>query len=160
MIFIFGDFSQYLVDFICFIVYNDCIIRIVRMVAMALNEGLIYTNGNCIGCNRCISGCPVLGANISVKKDGRNQIYVDDEKCLHCGRCLETCHHNAREYRDDADRFLLDLKQGVPISLLVAPSFFIIYDQKALQILGYLKQLAPISYTKSAMAPILPPGHI
>lgn len=27
------------------------------MVAMALNEGLIYTNGNCIGCNRCISGC-------------------------------------------------------------------------------------------------------
>lgn len=111
------------------------------MVAMTLNEGLIYTNNNCIGCNRCISGCPVLGANISISQNGRNQIYVDDDKCLHCGRCLETCHHNAREYRDDTDRFLLDLKQGVPISLLIAPSFFIIHDKKAPQILGYLKQL-------------------
>ena len=28
---------------------------------MKLNEGLIYTNDNCIGCNHCISSCPVLG---------------------------------------------------------------------------------------------------
>ncbi len=108
---------------------------------MTLNTGLIYTNDNCIGCNRCISGCPVLGANISITQNGRNQIHVDDEKCLHCGLCLETCHHNAREYRDDTERFLLDLKQGVPISLLIAPSFFIIYDESAPKILGYLKQL-------------------
>lgn len=91
---------------------------------MKLNEGLIYTNENCIGCNRCISGCPVLGANISVRKNGKNQIHVDDEKCLHCGRCLETCHHNAREYRDDTKVFLEDLRGGQPISLVVAPSFF------------------------------------
>ncbi|MBO5524497.1 MAG: EAL domain-containing protein [Roseburia sp.] len=108
---------------------------------MKLNEGLIYTNENCIGCNRCISGCPVLGANISVRKNGKNQIHVDDEKCLHCGRCLETCHHNAREYRDDTKAFLEDLRSGQSISLLVAPSFFIIYDKKAYQILGYLKEL-------------------
>ncbi|MDD6305500.1 MAG: EAL domain-containing protein [Clostridiales bacterium] len=108
---------------------------------MKLNEGLIYTNENCIGCNRCISGCPVLGANISVRKDGRNQILVDNEKCLHCGRCLKTCHHHAREYRDDTETFLEDLRGGALISLLVAPSFFIIYDKKAFQILGYLKAL-------------------
>lgn len=108
---------------------------------MKLNEGIIYTNENCIGCNRCISGCPVLGANISIRKNGKNQIYVDNEKCLHCGRCLGTCHHNAREYRDDTRAFFEDLRGGQPISLLVAPSFFIIYDKKAFQILGYLKEL-------------------
>lgn len=108
---------------------------------MKLNEGLVYTKDNCIGCNRCISGCPVLGANISVQNGGKNQIYVDNEKCLHCGRCLVTCHHNARAYRDDTRRFLEDLRSGVPVSLLVAPAFFITYDKKAYEILGYLKSL-------------------
>lgn len=108
---------------------------------MKLNEGLIYTNENCIGCNRCISGCPVLGANVSVHRGGRNHIYVDEEKCLHCGRCLDTCHHNAREYRDDTAAFLQDVKAGEEISLLVAPSFFIIYEKRASRILGYLKSI-------------------
>lgn len=108
---------------------------------MKLNEGLIYTNDNCIGCNRCISGCPVLGANVSVQRENGNHIYVDNEKCLHCGRCLATCRHNAREFRDDTERFLADLKKGEPISLLVAPSFFIIYEKRAAQILGYLQSI-------------------
>ncbi len=90
---------------------------------MELNQGLIYTNSNCVGCHRCISGCPVLGANVSVKTENGNHIYVDNDKCLHCGRCLTNCHHNAREFRDDTSRFLTDLKRGEPISLLVAPSF-------------------------------------
>lgn len=106
---------------------------------MKLNEGLIYTNDNCIGCNRCISGCPVLGANIAVSINGQNHIHVDGEKCLHCGRCLATCKHNAREYRDDTQEFMEKLEQGASISLLVAPSFFIIYADKASQVLGYLR---------------------
>lgn len=106
---------------------------------MSLNKGLIYTNDNCIGCNRCISGCPVLGANVAVSINGQNHIHVDGDKCLHCGRCLSACKHNAREYRDDTQEFMERLEQGASISLLVAPSFFIIYGDKALQILGYLK---------------------
>lgn len=116
--------------------------RFGRWTGMKLNEGLIFTNDNCIGCNRCISGCPVLGANVSVKREsGENHIYVDNDKCLHCGRCLASCRHNAREFRDDTDRFLADLGAGEPISLLVAPSFFIIYEEVAMQILGYLRDL-------------------
>ncbi|MBP3476772.1 MAG: EAL domain-containing protein [Lachnospiraceae bacterium] len=106
---------------------------------MSLNQGLIYTNDNCIGCNRCISGCPVLGANVAVSINGQNHIHVDGDKCLHCGRCLAACKHNAREYRDDTQEFMERLEQGASISLLVAPSFFIIYGDKASQILGYLK---------------------
>ena len=88
--------------------------------------GIIYTNGNCIGCNRCIMSCPVPGANKSVSKDGKNIIVVDPEKCIHCGNCLKECRHNAREYIDDTAEFLSDLGKE-KITLLVPPSFFLLY---------------------------------
>ena len=108
---------------------------------MGLNEGLIYTNDNCIGCSRCISGCPVLGANISVKRGSRNRMYVDGDACIHCGKCLKTCQHNAREYRDDTQRFLADLREGERISLLVAPSFFATYGDQSNALLGRVRAL-------------------
>ena len=30
-------------------------------------DALVYTNENCIGCNKCISACPVLTANYAVE---------------------------------------------------------------------------------------------
>lgn len=33
--------------------------------------GYVYTNENCIGCNRCISVCPVLTANQAVRTGSR-----------------------------------------------------------------------------------------
>lgn len=107
---------------------------------MILNDGLIYTTGDCIGCNKCISGCPVLGANIAVIEEGRNQIHVDGSKCIHCGHCLETCGHNARRFRDDTDAFFTDLEHGKPISILLAPAFLINYPNEYGNILGYLKE--------------------
>ncbi len=106
-----------------------------------LNNGLIYTTENCIGCNKCISGCPIIGANIAVDEDGQNKIHVDGSKCIHCGHCLETCMHNARQFRDDTDQFFHDLEQGVPISIILAPAFLINYAEDYTHILGYLKQL-------------------
>lgn len=107
---------------------------------MGLNEGYIYTKSNCIGCNRCISGCPVFGANVSVRTGGENRIEVDGEKCIHCGRCLSNCKHHARGFRDDTLLFMEDLAKGERISLLAAPSFFIIYGKKALSILNLLRE--------------------
>ncbi|MDD3174744.1 MAG: [Fe-Fe] hydrogenase large subunit C-terminal domain-containing protein [Herbinix sp.] len=107
---------------------------------ITLNEGLIYTTDQCIGCNKCISGCPVLGANIAVTNDGDNKIHVDGSKCIHCGHCLETCGHNARKFRDDTDAFFADLTNQKPISIILAPSFLINYPNDYEKILGYLKQ--------------------
>lgn len=106
---------------------------------MILNEGLIYTTQDCIGCNKCISGCPVLGANIAVEDDGKMRIHVDGSKCIHCGHCLETCGHSARRFRDDTDAFFNDLSNGTPISLVIAPAYFINYPDNYDNILGYLK---------------------
>lgn len=108
-----------------------------------LNNGLIYTNEQCIGCNKCISGCPVLGANVVVKKDGEDTyvIKVDGDKCIHCGHCLEECKHDARQYLDDTADFFHDLQKGEKISLLVAPAFLTNYPKEYSKVLGYLKSL-------------------
>ena len=102
---------------------------------------LIKTNDNCIGCNRCISTCPAPGANIAKEVDGKNRIIVDNEKCIACGSCVEACVHGAREYEDDTERFIEDLKKGTKISLLLAPAFKADYINDYERILGELKAL-------------------
>ena len=54
-----------------------------------LNTGLVYTNEKCIGCNHCISACPVFEANYSLKQDGKDLIYVNGETCIQCGACID-----------------------------------------------------------------------
>jgi len=103
-----------------------------------LNQGLIYTTQDCIGCNKCISGCPVLGANIAVKTGAKNEIHVDGDKCIHCGHCIETCGHDARRFKDDTETFFTDLAEGKDISIILAPAFLINYPQQYSNILGYL----------------------
>lgn len=60
-----------------------------------LHKALIYTNENCIGCNKCIKTCPVLGANISSMEHGAARIEVDGNRCIACGSYLDTCVHDA-----------------------------------------------------------------
>ena len=96
---------------------------------------LINTNENCIGCNKCIRACSCLGACVAVK------IEVDPEKCVACGACIDACEHNARVFYDDTERFFEDLRSGVKISLLVAPSFKANYPNEYEKVLGGLKKL-------------------
>lgn len=106
-----------------------------------LNKGIVFTNDNCIGCNRCISACPVLGANVSCPEDNKNIIKVDGDKCIHCGKCLEVCRHGAREYKDDTKAFISALSSGERISLIVDETFFNNYGEKATNVLGYLQAM-------------------
>lgn len=106
-----------------------------------LNEGLVFTDSKCTGCNRCISTCPVLGANIAAEENGRNRVMVDGDACVHCGACIDACRHGARDFQDDTDEFLDALKRGEQISILVAPAFIANYPGQYKQVLGYLKSL-------------------
>ncbi len=104
-------------------------------------ESLVYTNDNCVGCNKCISACPVLTANRAVEEKGKNKIIVDGSQCISCGACFDACAHNARSYHDDTERFFEDLKKGEKISLLLAPAFLANYPREYATVLGGLKKL-------------------
>ena len=101
-------------------------------------EALVYTNDNCVGCNKCISACPVLTANRAVEEKGKNKIIVDGSQCISCGACFDACAHNARSYNDDTERFFEDLKKGEKISLLLAPAFLANYPREYATVLGGL----------------------
>ncbi|WP_455718915.1 [Fe-Fe] hydrogenase large subunit C-terminal domain-containing protein [Anaerosporobacter sp.] len=98
---------------------------------------MIYTNSNCIGCNKCIRSCPTVTANVA--KDGK--IEVNPDMCILCGSCFDHCHHNARDYEDDTESFLRDLKAGKKYSIIVAPAFVANYPKEYRKIYGYLKSL-------------------
>ncbi|MCM1231300.1 MAG: methyl-accepting chemotaxis protein [Ruminococcus flavefaciens] len=106
-----------------------------------LNEGLVFTDSKCTGCNRCISTCPVLCANIAADDEGHNHVLVDGDACVHCGACIDACRHGARDFKDDTDEFFEALKRGEKISILVAPAFIANYPGQYRQVLGYLKSL-------------------
>lgn len=106
-----------------------------------LNKGLVYTNEECVGCNRCISVCPVLQANHAIADGTGNVVQVDGDACVRCGACIDVCQHGAREFNDDTERFFADLAKGERISLLLAPAFIANYPDCYRQILGYLKSL-------------------
>ena len=110
---------------------------------MGLQEGLVFTNDNCVGCNRCIKACSAMGACVSDEPDaeGNSRIDVDGDRCISCGACLDACEHNAREFRDDTERFFEDLKKGEKISVLIAPAFLANYPTEYEKYLGMLKKL-------------------
>ncbi len=105
-------------------------------------KGLVFTNDKCIGCNKCISACPVIVANRAVGTEtGIQRIEVDGDKCIACGACFDACEHNAREYVDDTEAFFEALSRGEKISVLWAPAFAANYPNEYRQILGGLKKL-------------------
>ncbi len=104
-------------------------------------NGIVFTNENCIGCNKCISVCSCEGACISVETDGKKRIDVNPDRCVACGACFDVCEHNAREYVDDTERFFADLKHGEKISVLIAPAFKANYPKEYEAVLGGLKAL-------------------
>ena len=108
-----------------------------------MSEGLVFTNENCVGCNKCIATCSCVGACVSTEADenGKSRIVVDANRCIACGACFDACEHDAREYADDTEAFFSDLARGESISILIAPAFKANYPEEYGRVLGALKKL-------------------
>jgi iron only hydrogenase large subunit-like protein/nitrogen-specific signal transduction histidine kinase len=103
--------------------------------------GQIYLNEEkCVGCNKCIANCPIIGANIAYLVNGDNKIKIDTEKCINCGKCIKVCEHNARDFKDDTEKFFEDLFEGKKLSVIAAPSLKVNFNDYK-KLLGYLKNL-------------------
>lgn len=106
------------------------------------NSGLVHTNDNCVGCNKCIGVCSCMGAmTANYDENHQNIIEVDGDRCIACGACFDACEHDAREFLDDTERFFEDLKRGEKISILIAPAFLANYPKEYESVLGGLKKL-------------------
>lgn len=106
------------------------------------HDSLVFTNDNCIGCNKCISACSCDGACVSVfDANGNNRIEVDGDRCIGCGACFDVCEHQARAFRDDTELFFEDLQKGERISILLAPAFKANYPSEYESTLGALKSM-------------------
>lgn len=53
-----------------------------------------FVGPGCIGCKLCYSVCPQKCIDIS-----RMQVIIEQNRCLHCGRCAEACPVQAIEKR-------------------------------------------------------------
>lgn len=104
-------------------------------------EGLIYTNDNCISCNKCVKVCTSPGASYLHVSGDTSAVHIDEKRCVSCGACFAICEHDAREYRDDTQAFFDDLRRGEPISVLLAPAFKASYPDEYAAVLGGLKAL-------------------
>jgi len=110
------------------------------MVSYAKNV-ITIDEDKCVGCNQCISVCPVPEANYAiVDAEGNNKVRIDDDKCIRCGACVHACEHDARGYVDDTERFFADLKAGKKISIIGAPAVRFNFDNYK-KMFGFLKSV-------------------
>ena len=93
----------------------------------------------CVGCNRCIRVCPIEGAN-QVYIEGRDiKVTINGNRCVACGFCIDTCRHDVRNYEDDTERFINDLRNGETISMFAAPAIQV--NEYGVRLMSWLRDL-------------------
>ncbi len=91
----------------------------------------------CTACHRCISVCPAKMCNDA----SGDYIKVNAELCIGCGRCISACHFGARKGVDDFDKWMADLKSGVKMIAIVAPSSVVSFRGHILELNTWLKSI-------------------
>lgn len=72
----------------------------------------------CLGCTRCLRKCEVKAIQLV-----NNVAEINDELCILCGTCIDSCHHDAKFYLSDAFKIRSWLESGRKMVLSLAPSY-------------------------------------
>lgn len=90
----------------------------------------------CQNCHACISACPSKFCN-----DGSgDHVSINDDLCIGCGQCLTACTWGARTIIDDTEKFLYDLRNGVPMVTVIAPAIAANFPTTYLNLNGWFKK--------------------
>ena len=74
--------------------YTPPLINVIKFACNACHEKRVYVTDGCQGClaHPCVEVCP-KGAVTLDRTNGRS--YIDQDKCIKCGKCKEVCGYNA-----------------------------------------------------------------
>lgn len=66
-----------------------------RNALFAPREGIQRSKTECCGCSACVEVCPVDA--ITMQQDAEGFLYprIDEDKCIHCGKCERVCAFHA-----------------------------------------------------------------
>lgn len=66
------------------------------------------TKKHCTGCGACVAACPVNAISYKLNEEGFFQAFLDQKKCIHCGKCKKVCSKFI-----DLDCIGKELKEGI-----------------------------------------------
>ena len=74
--------------------YTPPLINVIKFACNACHEKRVYVTDGCQGClaHPCVEVCP-KGAVTLDRTNGRS--YIDQDKCIKCGKCKDVCGYNA-----------------------------------------------------------------
>ena len=74
--------------------YTPPLINVIKFACNACAEKRVFVTDGCQGClaHPCVEVCPKNAVTLD-RTNGRS--YIDQEKCIKCGKCAEVCGYNA-----------------------------------------------------------------
>lgn len=103
---------------------------------MSLAKIIDVDASKCQNCHACISACPSKFCN-----DGSgDHVSINDDLCIGCGQCLTACTWGARTIIDDTEKFIYDLRNGVPMVTVIAPAIAANFPTTYLNLNGWFKK--------------------
>ena len=61
------------------------------------NNHITYSYSLCQQCGICEAVCPKQAITMTMRKDGTHDIFIDQDKCILCKRCVSCCPSNKEE---------------------------------------------------------------
>lgn len=84
-----------------------------------------FEDSKCKSCYKCVRTCDVKAITVKNK-----HAKIMNNKCILCGRCLDTCPQNTKYFISDLDKVKSYLRNDIPVIVSIAPAYLGILKYK------------------------------